>query len=109
MTHRLDFTVVTFHTCPMTYTVQQAQEDFGKLLKEAEEGHEVVIERDGKPVARLAPFAEEQPKAKRILGQYAGQHHYSDDVFKPLETDEELRELGFDILADAKVIDEPAA
>lgn len=29
---------------------------------------------------------------------------YSDDVFKPLETDEELREYGFDILVDAKVI-----
>jgi prevent-host-death family protein len=105
----LDFVLEAYHTCVMTYTVQQAQEDFGKLLKEAEEGKEVVIERDGKPVARLAALAEEQPEAKRIPGQYAGQHHYSDDVFKPLETDEELRELGFDILADAKVIDEPAA
>jgi prevent-host-death family protein len=93
----------------MTYTVQQAQEDFGKLLKEAEEGREVVIERDGKPVARLAAVEIPKEPRKRILGQYAGQHHYSDDVFKPLETDEELRELGFDILADAKVIDEPAA
>lgn len=94
----------------MTYTVEQAQKDFSKLLHEAEAGNEVVIERDGKPVARLAavqPAAE--PRPKRVLGQYAGQHHYSDDVFKPLETDEELRELGFDILADAKVIDEPAA
>ena len=93
----------------MTYTVEQAQQDFAKLLKEAEQGHEVVIERDGKPVARLAAFGEERPKEKRIAGQYAGQHHYSDDVFKPLETDEELRELGFDILADVKVLDEPAA
>ena len=94
----------------MTYTVQQAQEDFPKLLKEAEEGKEVVIERDGKPVARLAALeAAADPRQKRIAGQYAGMHQYSDDVFKPLETDEELRELGFDILADAKVIDEPAA
>jgi antitoxin (DNA-binding transcriptional repressor) of toxin-antitoxin stability system len=30
----------------MTYTVQQAQEDFSRLLKEAEEGKEVVIARD---------------------------------------------------------------
>jgi len=94
----------------MTYTVEQAQHDFTRLLKEAEEGKEVVIERDGKPVARLAAVeAAAQPRPKRVLGQYAGQHHYSDDVFKPLETDEELREYGFDILADAKVIDEPAA
>lgn len=94
----------------MTYTVQQAQEDFGKLLKEAEQGQEVLIERDGKSVARLAAVtvAAGLPK-QRLLGQYAGLHHYSDDVFKPLATDDGLRELGFDILADVKVIDEPAA
>ncbi len=91
----------------MTYTVQEAEKDFAKLLKEAEEGNEVVIARDGKPVARLAPVnVEPAPRAKRIAGQYAGLHQYSDDIFKPLETDEELREYGFDLLADAKVIGE---
>lgn len=90
----------------MTYTVQQAQEDFPRLLKEAEEGKEVVIARDGKPVVRLAPVeAETLPRARRIPGQYAGQVSYPHDFFKPLETDEELREYGFDILVDAKVID----
>jgi prevent-host-death family protein len=94
----------------MTYTVQEAQEDFARLLKEAEEGNEVVIARDGKPVARLAAVeAEAAPRRKRVLGQYAGQHYYSDDIFKPLETDEELREYGFDLLADAKVIEKPTA
>jgi antitoxin (DNA-binding transcriptional repressor) of toxin-antitoxin stability system len=88
----------------MTYTVQEAEVDFARLLKEAEEGNEVVIERDGKPVARLA--AVEVPVSKmRIPGQYAGQFQYSDEIFKPLETDEELREYGFDILVDAKVIE----
>jgi prevent-host-death family protein len=94
----------------MTYTVQEAQEDFAKLLKVAEGGEEVVIVRDGKPVARLAAVEQaDAPSGKRIAGQYAGQHHYSDDVFKPLETDEELREYGFDLLADAKVTDKPSA
>jgi hypothetical protein len=52
----------------------------------------------------------EQPaKRKRVPGKYTGLCEYSDDVFKPLETDEELREYGFDILADAKVLDDPAA
>jgi prevent-host-death family protein len=88
----------------MTYTVQEAQEDFAQLLKEAEQGNEVVIERDGKPVARLAAI-DEPVRKKRIPGQYAGQFQYPDDFFKPLETDEELREYGFDILVDAKVID----
>ena len=84
----------------MTYTVERAQQDFTRLLREAEAGNEVVIERDGKPVARLAAVAAEAaPREMRILGQYAGQHHYPDEFWKPLETDEELREFGFDILA----------
>jgi antitoxin (DNA-binding transcriptional repressor) of toxin-antitoxin stability system len=84
----------------MTYTVERAQQDFTRLLREAEAGNEVVIERDGKPVARLAAVAAEAaPREKRILGQYAGQHHYPDEFWKSLETDEELREFGFDILA----------
>lgn len=93
----------------MTYTVQEAQADFAKLLEEAEAGNEVVIERDGKPVAKLAAVEAEAPqRPQRVAGRYAGQHHYSDDVFKPLETDEELREYGFDLLADSRVIDRPA-
>lgn len=93
----------------MTYTVQEAQEDFPRLLKEAEEGQEVVIARNGQPLARLAAVTTVPiPRAKRVPGQYAGQHQYPDWLFEPLETDEELREYGFDILADAKVIDEPA-
>jgi len=91
----------------MTYTVQEAQRDFAKLLREAEAGGEVVIERDGKPVARLAAVeANGTSRPRRVAGRYAGMHQYSDDIFKPLETDEELREYGFDLLADAKVIDE---
>lgn len=94
----------------MTYTVQEAEKDFARLLKEAETGAEVVIVRDGKPVARLAAVEQAAaPREKRVLGRYAGQHRYSDDVFKPLETDEELREYGFNLLADAKAIEKPAS
>ena len=97
----------------MTYTVEQAQNDFGKLLQAAESGLEVVIERDGKPVARLSSVLDaensEKPKAKRVAGRYAGMHQYSDDIFKPLETDEELREYGFDIMIDGNEPNEPAA
>jgi antitoxin (DNA-binding transcriptional repressor) of toxin-antitoxin stability system len=93
----------------MTYTVQEAQENFARLLNEADEGKEVVIARDAKPSLRLVLVEPSPPRGKRVLGKYAGQCQYSDDVFKPLETDEELREYGFDILADAKVIDEPVS
>jgi antitoxin (DNA-binding transcriptional repressor) of toxin-antitoxin stability system len=91
------------------YTVQEAQEDFARLLKGADEGKEVVIARVAKSSVRLVLVEQPAPRAKRVLGQYAGQVQYPDDFFKPLETDEELRELGFDILAGAKVLDQPAS
>jgi antitoxin (DNA-binding transcriptional repressor) of toxin-antitoxin stability system len=88
----------------MTYTFQQAQFNLAQLLAEAEEGKEVVIERDEKPALRLIVMQkqlEAPPERKqRVLGQYAGQFQYSDDWWKPLETDEELREYGFDIMID---------
>jgi antitoxin (DNA-binding transcriptional repressor) of toxin-antitoxin stability system len=92
----------------MTYTVQQAKTQFDQLLQEAEEGKTVVIARDAKPAVQLV-LVEQSAKRQRVPGKYAGMCQYSDDIFKPLETDEELREYGFDILADAKVLDEPAA
>ena len=64
---------------------------------------DVVIERAGKPAVRLAVTeAPDQPapKGKRIPGQYAGQVNYPDELWKALETDEELREYGFDIMID---------
>jgi antitoxin (DNA-binding transcriptional repressor) of toxin-antitoxin stability system len=88
----------------MAYTVQQAKTQLDQLLQEAEEGKTVVIDRDDKPAVQLV-VVEQPAKRKRVPGKYAGLCQYSDDIFKPLETDEELRECGFDILVDAKVID----
>ena len=88
----------------MTYTLQQAQTNLAQLLTEAEEGKKVVIERDEKPPLRLIVMEEqvETPTERnpRVPGQYAGQFVYSNDWWKPLETDEELREYGFDIMID---------
>jgi antitoxin (DNA-binding transcriptional repressor) of toxin-antitoxin stability system len=92
----------------MAYTVQQAKSQLEQLLQEAEEGNTVVIARDAKPSVQLV-VVEQPAKRRRVAGRYAGLCEYSDDIFKPLETDEELREYGFDILADAKVLDEPTA
>ena len=93
----------------MTYTMQEAEANLSQLVKEAEEGKEVVIARGEKPAIRLIvveeqPVSGKQVPGQRVAGQYAGQVEYSDDIFKPLETDEELREYGFDILADARVL-----
>jgi antitoxin (DNA-binding transcriptional repressor) of toxin-antitoxin stability system len=92
----------------MAYSVQEAKSQLDQLLQEAEEGKTVVIARDAKPAVQLV-LVEQAAQRTRPLGKYAGLCEYSDDVFKPLETDEELCEFGFDILADAKVLDEPAA
>jgi prevent-host-death family protein len=93
----------------MVCTVQQAKAQLDQLLQEAEEVESVVISRDAKPAVRLVLVVQPALHRKRVLGRYAGQCQYSDDIFKPLETDEELREYSFDILADAQVLDEPAA
>jgi antitoxin (DNA-binding transcriptional repressor) of toxin-antitoxin stability system len=96
----------------MTYTLEQAQSNLAQILAEAEEGKEVVIEREGKPPIRLAVAeVSELPEVlqPRIPGQYAGQFTYSNDWWKPLETDEELREYGFDIMIDDGKPDEIAS
>lgn len=96
----------------MTYTLQQAQTNLAQLLSEAEQGKDVVIERDGQPAIRLAVTEVTEPapaRGKRIFGQYAGQFQYSNDWWKPLETDEELREYGFDIMIDDGKPDELAS
>jgi prevent-host-death family protein len=91
----------------MAYTVQQAKTHLSRLLKEAEEGQDVVIARGKKPAVRLVLVEEQPVRRKRVLGQYAGQVQYPDDFFKPLETDQELREFGFDILVDGNEPGEP--
>jgi antitoxin (DNA-binding transcriptional repressor) of toxin-antitoxin stability system len=96
----------------MTYTFQQAQSNLAQLLAEAEQGKEVVIEREGQPAIRLAVTEVTEPappRGKRTFGQYAGQFQYSNDWWKPLETDEELREYGFDIMIDDGKPDELAS
>jgi antitoxin (DNA-binding transcriptional repressor) of toxin-antitoxin stability system len=94
----------------MTYTLQQAQTNLARLLSEAEEGKEVVIERDAKPALRLIVVKEKtkapQVRQPRIPGQYAGKFQYSDDWWKPLETEDQLREYGFDIMIDNEKPDE---
>jgi prevent-host-death family protein len=92
----------------MSYTVQQAKSQLDQLLQEAEEGKTVVISREARPAVQLV-VVEQRTGRRRVPGRYAGQCQYSDEIFKPLTTDEELREFGFDILADAKVLGEPAA
>jgi prevent-host-death family protein len=57
-----------------SYNVHEAKSNLSKLLKQTAQGAQVIIMRDGKPVARLVPFVE-PPRKKIKLGWAAGQAH----------------------------------
>jgi prevent-host-death family protein len=65
-----------------TVNVHEAKTHLSRLLAEVEQGQEIVVARDGKPVARLVPF----PKARQIrtLGRWKGQIWISPDFDAPL-------------------------
>lgn len=54
------------------FSIQQAQADLPHLLELAERGEEVIVEREGRPVARLVPVA----SPKGILGCGIGDANY---------------------------------
>ncbi len=77
----------------MSYTVHQAKTNLSKLLKEAEEGKEVIITRGKTPVAKIVPIS--QATNKRTPDMLQGQIWSAPDAFDPL-TDDEMAELGFE-------------
>jgi prevent-host-death family protein len=89
----------------MAYTVHQAKTHFSRLLKEAEAGQEVIVLRGTKPVARIVPIHEPAIQAPpfRLVGAFEGQLRWDEDAFDPM-SDEELREIGWDWLADAPLV-----
>lgn len=50
-----------------TISLQDVQNQLPHFVAEAEAGHEIIIERGGKPVARLVALAE-APEPRRQLG-----------------------------------------
>ncbi len=62
-----------------------AKTRLSQLLARVEAGHTVIIARDGKPVARLVPFA---PKGKRKFGALRGKLTVGPEFFEPLPEDE---------------------
>ena len=92
----------------MAYTVHQAKTNFSRILKEVEAGEEVMVMRGKKPVAKITAIEPpEKPNVPfRLMGAYRGKIHFDDSVFAPA-TDGELREMGFDDLADAPLVPSP--
>ena len=62
--------------------VHEAKTQLSKLLARVAAGEEIVIARDGEPVARLVPV--ENKPAKRVLGLDEGKVWIADDFDDPL-------------------------
>jgi len=58
--------------------VYEAKTHFSKLLVDVQAGHEVVITKAGRPVAKLVPF-DGPPIQPRIPGGWEGRVHMADD------------------------------
>ena len=72
----------------VTVNVHEAKANLSRLLKQAEAGEEVVITRNGKPVARLTPV---RKRGRREPGTLKGNkvwEELSDLVMQPLPEEE---------------------
>jgi len=65
-----------------TVNVHEAKTHLSRLLAKVAAGEEVIIARNGEPVARLVPV---EPRKKRVLGQDAGRIWISDDFDDPVD------------------------
>jgi prevent-host-death family protein len=75
-----------------SYNVHEAKSGLSRLLKETEQGEEVIIMRNGEPVAKLVPYRRKRQK-KIKLGFAAGLVKEIDkDWWKPM-SDEEVDAL----------------
>jgi len=64
-----------------TVNVHDAKTHLSRLLARVERGEEIVIARNGEPVARLVPLA---PHGERRPGAWKGRVSYGDDLADPL-------------------------
>jgi len=69
----------------VTVNIHAAKTQLSRLLEQVEAGEEIVIARAGKPIARIVPLAQAQPR--RRLGLLAGQFTVADDFDAPLPDD----------------------
>ena len=64
------------------YNMHDAKTHLSRLAERAANGEEIIIARDGRPLARLTALPEERPKV--ILGLLKGKIWVSDDFDDPL-------------------------
>jgi prevent-host-death family protein len=66
---------------PATYNMHDAKTHLSRLAERAAAGEEIVIARNGKPLARLLAMPE---RPKRRLGWWKGQVHIAENFDDPL-------------------------
>jgi prevent-host-death family protein len=81
----MDDTGATPGTEPDTVNVHEAKTNLSKLLERVEAGRDVIIARNGRPVARLTSVAAEKPK--RVPGLWKD-IEIPDSFFDPMTEDE---------------------
>ena len=59
----------------------EAKSRLSDLIRRAEAGDEVILARNGRPVAKLIPWP--PPRPARRAGAWAGRVHYHGDVVGP--------------------------
>ena len=69
----------------VTVNVHEAKTHLSRLLVDAEAGQDVVIARNGKPVAKLVPVAR---KGKPKFGTLKGKIKIDERFFEPLPEEE---------------------
>lgn len=67
----------------VTYNIHEAKTQLSKLIARVEAGEEILIARDGKPIARLSALS----RPARELGYERGRIRVRDDFDDPLPSD----------------------
>jgi prevent-host-death family protein len=63
----------------MIYSIGEAKTQLSKLVRQAEEGEEVILRRGSRPVARLVALTGNDASPKRKPGSMRGRVHVPDD------------------------------
>ena len=63
--------------------ISQAKAELSALLEQVQKGHEVILAKSGKPIAKIVAY--QGPAAPRTPGSLAGQIWMAPDFDAPLE------------------------
>jgi len=66
----------------VTYNMHEAKTQLSKLAERAANGEEILIARNGKPLAKLGPL--DEPREPRRFGFWKGKVQIGDDFDDPL-------------------------